>query len=215
MQIWDERYTNEKGKKESTNVFHIFQHYLKMFPREYPRLVQEIYFPNKKLTKELQQSSDFKRKLNLIYRYSSDFKWKERVAQRDEYRAKQLDDDIYIHTKEFIIGNIKNAEQSIILFDKNKEEADGVDTEQVVVGDKLETRKRRQNEKADTLLKYETGKGLAIDNYFKMLNQGKIKTENTNKNTHTISKGGVDYFKDKKEYDRGFSVNDFIIEDED
>lgn len=213
MQIWEERYTNAKGKKESTNVFKIFQHYLKMFPRDYSKLVHEIYFPNEKYTRKLRECSDFKRKLNTIYRYSSDYSWKERCAKRDEHLAKRIDEDIYIHTKEFIIGNIKNAEQSIILFDKNKAEADGVDTEQVVVGDKLETRKRRQNEKADTLLKYETGKGLAIDNYFKMLNQGKIKTENTNKNTHTISKEGVDYFKDKNEYDKEFSVNDFIIED--
>lgn len=213
MQVWEERYTNSKGKKESNNVFNLFQHYLKMFPRDYSKLVQEIYYPNEKLTKELQESSDFKKKLNIIYRYSSNFDWKERVAKRDEALARKLDEDIYIHSKEFIISTIVNAEQSIILFDKNKAEADAVEEEQVVVGDRLETRRRRQNEKADTLLKYENGKSLAIDNYFKMVNQGKIKTENTNKNTHTIKNDGVDYFKDKEEYGKEFSVEDFITDD--
>lgn len=213
MQVWEERYTNAKGKKESTNVFRIFQHYLKMFPRDYNKLVHEIYFPKEKYTRELQQCSDFKRRLNIIYRYSSDFSWKERCAKRDEHLAKRIDEDIYIHTKEFIISTIKNAEQSIILFDKNKAEADSVTEEQVVVGDKLETRKRRQNEKADTLLKYESGKSLAIDNYFKMVNQGKIKTENTNKNTHIVKEEGIDYFADKQEYDKEFNVEDFITDD--
>ena len=50
MQVWEERYTNNKGKKESKRTFDIFQIYDNLpLPRDIKELTRIIYFPNQKL----------------------------------------------------------------------------------------------------------------------------------------------------------------------
>lgn len=181
MEIWEERYTDSKGKKESNNAFELFQYYLGMFPRNHKKLCQEVYFPDKKLEKTLINSKEFKKKLNTIYNYSTRFDWKKRCKEYNKKVGPEKLEELERFKTDMAIKCVKNAGESILYYDKKKVENEKRKTEKVVVNDELVERERRPNEVADTDLKIEKGKNLAVNNFFIIANRGVDKVETDNR----------------------------------
>ena len=86
-------------------------------------------------------------------------------------------------------------------------------TEKVVVNGELLEREVRPIDDSNAKLNNINTLKTTAETLYLFMNGGTAKTENINKNTHTIKDEGIDYFKDKEEYKGKFNVNDFITED--
>ena len=107
----------------------------------------------------------------------------------------------------------ENTVSRITLADSEADRMVRNNTEKVVVGEELLERPKRDKDQSKSLLENQQMRSLAVDDFFKLVNDNVVRTENKNDNVHTINDEGIDYFKDKEEYKDKFNVNDFITED--
>ena len=218
MEIWEERYTNKHGQKETVKAFQLFQHYLNMFPRDYKTLVQQVYFNNKKLTETHKNSQEFTKRYNNIRKMAEKYDWNERVSAYDVKSTARIRDEVERDTTEFILETLEYQKQSVRLSYKKKEDDMKRENEKVVVDGNLVERPRRPSEMAETGLKNAQTTSTEVGTLFVMKNMGVEKKESKSDDTVTMTTvNGFDYFADMEEYapDREWSIDEFpIIDDE-
>lgn len=213
MQVWEERYTNNKGKKESKRTFDIFQIYDNLpLPRSISELTRQVYYPNEKLEKA-RKNKDWLKKYNSIYSLYYNYDFDERATLHDNYTNKQINEALSIKGAEYRLKIFEKTVSRITLADSEADRMVRNNTEKVVVGEELLERPKRDKDQSKSLLENQQMRSLAVDDFFKLVNDNVVRTENKNDNTHTITDEGIDYFKDKEEYKDKFNVNDFITED--
>ena len=187
-EIWEERYTNEKGRTESARVFGMFQKFLtqKQKPRSLKQLVADLCFDGD-CSQEIQETTEFKRKYNSIQRNSSHYKWNDRASAYDVYLRK-----CYAKQKMNMIANIEvDAIKTIIeameRMDKNHQEFCEEETEKVVVGDTLQERPIRKSAKIHSDNEYANSLKTSLETLYLIKNGGTLKTDNKNRDTVELS----------------------------
>lgn len=213
MQVWEERYTNNKGKKESKRTYDIFQIYDNLpLPRDIKELTRQVYFPNQKL-QNIAKSAEFQRRYHSIRSLYTNYDFEARATLHDNYKNRQINEALAIKGAEYRLKIFENTVSRITLADSEADRMVRNNTEKVVVGEELLERPKRDKDQSKSLLENQQMRSLAVDDFFKLVNDNVVRTENKNDNTHTITDEGIDYFKDKEEYKDKFNVNDFITED--
>ena len=183
-QVWEERYTNSKGKKESSKVFEMFQLFLEQpKPRSLKQLVADLCFDGN-CSEEIQKTTEFQRKYNSIQRNSSQYKWTDRANAHDTYWRKY-----YSKLKAELIAE-KEFTQLATLFErmedvhKNHREFCDEQTEMVVVGDTLKERPIRKTAKIHSDNEYVNSTKAFWETIYLIKNGGTLKT--SNKNTDSV-----------------------------
>ncbi len=183
-EIWEERYTNEKGKKESAKVFSMFQTYLtqKQRPRSLKQLVADLYF-NGDLSEQVQESIEFKRKYNSIQKNSSRYNWNDRATAYDSHLRK-----VYAKQKMNLIAQMEMEGLSTMIermadVNRNHEEFCDEATEMVVVGDSLQERPVRKTAKIRADNDYANSMKTLWETIYLIQNGGTLKTVNKNKDS--------------------------------
>ena len=213
MQVWEERYTNNKGKKESKRTYDIFQIYDNLpLPRNLYELTRQVYYSNQELEKA-RKNKDWQRRYNSIYSLYYNYDFEARATLHDNYKNRQINEALAIKGAEYRLKIFENTVSRITLADSEADRMVRNNTEKVVVGDELLERPKRDKDQSKSLLENQQMRSLAVDDFFKLVNDNVVRTENKNDNVHTINDEGIDYFKDKEEYKDKFNVNDFITED--
>lgn len=213
MQVWEERYTNNKGKKESKRTYDIFQIYDNLpLPRDIKELTRIIYFPNQKL-QDIAKSAEFQRRYHSIRSLYTNYDFEARATLHDNHKNRQINEALAIKGAEYRLKIFENTVSRITLADSEADRMVRNNTEKVVVGEELLERPKRDKDQSKSLLENQQMRSLAVDDFFKLVNDNVVRTENKNDNTHIITDEGIDYFKDKEEYKDKFNVNDFITED--
>ena len=164
MNIWEERYTDEKFGLETPASFNYFQQYLQQtFPRSIKALCQQI---------NSQQESQGKSqtKLDTFYKYSQKWKWVERAAAYDEY-LKQL----HFQTKEKEVMQWE-SEQLALAKERAKVHSDTLNKIHKADEDVFPLTKKAYAEETN-----ERAYNESIDAVYKLLHGGVIKAENTNR----------------------------------
>ena len=164
MNIWEERYCDEKWGLETPASFNYFQQYLQQtFPRNIKALCQQI---------NSQQESQGKSqtKLDTFYKYSQKWKWVERAAAYDEY-LKQL----HFQTKEKEVMQWE-SEQLALAKERAKVHSDTLNKIHKADEDVFPLTKKAYAEETN-----ERAYNESIDAVYKLLHGGVIKAENTNK----------------------------------
>lgn len=181
-EIWEERYTNEKGQKESTKVFDMFKLFLQQQtrPRSLKKLTIDLCF-NGDFSEEILQSKEFKRKYNNIQKNSFNYKWFDRANAHDRYWMNYNN-----KVKAEMIAKMEVSEiQRIILamdrIHKNHEEFCDEENELVVVGDALKERPIRKTAKIHSDNEYANSLKTAMETIYLIKNGGATKTINKNK----------------------------------
>ena len=181
-EIWEERYTNEKGKKESAKVFSMFQQYLdqKQRPRSLKQLTADICF-NGDLSEQVQASAEFKRKYNSMQRNSSRYDWNDRATAYDSYLRK-----IYAKQKMNLIAKMEMEGLATMIermaeVNRNHEEFCEEETELVVVGDSLQERPVRKTAKIKADNDYANSVKTFWETVYLIANGGATKTINKNR----------------------------------
>ena len=187
-EIWEERYTNPKGKKESSKVFEMFQLFLeqKQRPRSLKQLVADLCF-NGDCSKEIQETTEFQRKYNSIQRNSSLYDWTDRANAYDTYWRKynnklksEIIADLEVSAIQKIIEGIGRIEQ-------NHQEFCEEETEMVVVGDSLQERPIRKTAKIHSDNEYANSLKTTFETIYLIKNGGTLKTDNKNRDTVKVS----------------------------
>ena len=187
-EIWEQRYTNEKGKRESAKVFDMFQIFLeqKQRPRSLKKLTLDLYF-NGDDSEEIQNSTEFHKKYNSIQRNSSNYDWFDRVNAHDTYWRKYRN-----KIKNDFIAE-KEVDELITIFErmeavhKNHKEFCEEDTEMVVVGDSLQERPIRKTAKIHSDNEYINSNKALWETIYLIKNGGTLKTSNKNNDSVKVS----------------------------
>jgi len=183
-EIWETRYTNEKGKKESAKVFEMFQLFLQQNkPRSLKQFTTDLYFNGQK-SEELYTSKEFQRKYKSIQKNSANYKWFDRANAYDNYWRKynnKLKSEIIADLELSAIQKIINGMERI---DKNHQDFCDEETEMVVVGDSLLERKVRKTAKIHSDNEYANSMKTSLETIYLIKNGGTLKT--SNKNTDTV-----------------------------
>lgn len=183
-EIWEERYTNEKGQKESARVFSMFQKFLdqKQRPRSLKTLTSEIYFQGDN-SEKLFESKEFQRKYASIQKNSRNYKWFDRANSHDAYWRK-----FYQKQKLNIIATME-MEGLVTMMERmkdvnrNHEEFCAEENEFVVVGDTLQERPIRKTAKIRADNDYANSVKTFWETIYLIQNGGTLKTVNKNKDS--------------------------------
>lgn len=180
-EIWEQRYTNEKGQKESARVFSMFQTFLiqKQKPRSLKQLVADLCFEGD-LSQEIQKTTEFKRKYNSIQRNSSRYNWNERATAYDSHLRK-----VYAKQKMNLIAQMEmeglaTMMERIADVNRNHEDFCAEETEMVVVGDSLQERPVRKTAKIRADNDYANSMKTFWETVYLIANGGATKTINKN-----------------------------------
>lgn len=187
MEIWEERYTNKNGKKESAKVFSMFQKYLeqKERPRSLKKLTADIYFKGK-LSQKVLQSPYFTKKYNSILKNSTRYQWRDRANAHDAYMIKQSDEALIQKVAQFRLQEFENATKRVDGHNKTYKSLKRNTTERIVVKDQLIQREIREKEKVSSEKENQEAYSLALDDVFKIVHGGIVLTQNSNTNeNHT------------------------------
>ena len=184
------------------------------------RKYRDYYFENPDMT--LQELADhFNISSSTMEKHSSNYQWDKVIKDITAYESKKIQEERIQEKKEILSKNevpqLKLLFETINVTHHNYKKMAEQDEEQVVVGHELKTRKIRPAQKITSDKEHLEGLKTAFELAYLIVNSGTTKTENKNENTHTIKSDGIDYFKDKPEYENieEFTVNDFIIDDAD
>ena len=163
MNIWEERYCDEKFGLETPASFRYFQMYLQQpYPRSIKALCEQVNSQQKSLNKS-------QTKLDTFYKYSKNWKWIKRAEAYDDY-LKQL----HFKTKEKEVmewetEQLKLAKERAKLHSDTLNQIHKADEDQFPLTKKAyaeETNERAYNE--------------SIDAVYKLMHGGVIKSENKN-----------------------------------
>lgn len=183
-EIWEERYTNEKGQKESARVFSMFQTFLmqKQKPRSLKQLVADLCFDGE-LSETVQKTTEFKRKYNSIQRNSSRYNWNDRATAYDTYLRKS-----YAKQKMNLIAQMEMEGLATMMermadVNRNHEEFCEEETELVVVGDSLQERPVRKTAKIKADNDYANSVKTFWETVYLIANGGATKTINKNRDS--------------------------------
>lgn len=164
MNIWEERYNDEKWGLETPASFRYFQMYLgQPFPRSIKALCEQVNSQQKSLGKS-------QTKLDTFYNYSRKWHWLERAEAYDEYLK-----DLHFKTKEMEVmawesEQLKVARERLKLHGETLEEIHNADEGVFPLTKKAyaeESNERSYNQ--------------ALEAVYKLLYGGVIKSENINR----------------------------------
>lgn len=180
MKIWEQRYTNQKGKTETKKGFDLFQIYLDMtLPRTLPKFVCEYCF-NGNTSKELKKSKEFIRKYNSIYKFYKQFDWDERATAHDVYIRQRNDEALIQQFNEFRLQELPNAMKRVSSHNERFDRINENDTEVVVTKEGLKERPKRDSDRTRSEKENQESYSLAVDDVIKIFTGGVVRTENKN-----------------------------------
>lgn len=164
MNIWEERYTDEKYGLEKPASFRYFQMYLQ---QPYPRSIKALC---EKINLESESKNQSKTNIKTLYNYSSKWKWLKRAEAYDEYLK-----DLHFKTKEMEVmawesEQLRVARERINMHLDTLEEIHNADEDVIPLGKKAyaeESNERSYNQ--------------ALEAVYKLLYGGVIKSENINR----------------------------------
>lgn len=169
MNIWEERYCDEKFGLETVASFNYFQQYLQQtFPRSIKALCKQI---------NLQQASQGKSqtKLDTFYKYSQKWKWVERAEAYDEYLK-----NLHFKTKEKEVMAWE-SEQLEFAKERAKYHLDTMQKIHNASNEDFPLTKKPYAEEAN-----ERAYNQSIESVYKILHGGVIKQENRTKTDMTV-----------------------------
>ena len=164
MNIWEERYCDEKWGLETAASFKYFQMYLQQpFPRSIKSLCENI-------NAQLKAQNRKQKNINTFYGYSRKWKWVERAEAYDEYLK-----DLHFKTKEMEVMAWE-SEQLKVAQERLKAHGETLESIHNAEDDVFPLTKRAYAEEAN-----ERSYNQALEAVYKLLYGGVIKTENTNR----------------------------------
>lgn len=163
MNIWEERYCDEKWGLETTASFNYFCRYLQ---QEFPRNIEQLC---RDVNSEQESKGKSKTKLATFYNYSHKWKWSKRAAAYDEY-LKQL----HFQTKEKEVMRWE-SEQLALAKERAKVHSDTLNKIHKADEDVFPLTKKAYAEETN-----ERAYNESIDAVYKLLHGGVIKSENRN-----------------------------------
>lgn len=214
MKIWEERTIGKDGKKESKRSFEKLQLYLTEIPK--PRNLYDLatlILYNQKNSKKVERNREIEKMYSSLNKLYNDYDWEGRSQAYDNYwsnKKEQAKVDLMLDIE---LKNIPILAQRLDSTNIDYENLLKKRTEKVVVNGELLEREVRPIDDSNAKLNNINTLKTTAETLYLFMNGGTAKTENVNKNTHTITDEGIDYFKDKEEYKDKFNVNDFITED--
>lgn len=214
MKIWEERTIGKDGKKESKRSFEKLQLYLTEIPK--PRNLYDLatlILYNEKNSKKIQRNTEIEKMYYSLNKLYNNYNWEGRSQAYDTFwsnKKEQAKVDIMLDIE---LKNIPILAQRLDSTNIDYENLLKKRTEKVVVNGELLEREVRPIDDSNAKLNNINTLKTTAETLYLFMNGGTAKTENINKNTHTIKDEGIDYFKDKEEYKGKFNVNDFITED--
>ena len=185
MEIWEERYFNEKENfLESPKSFQIFQQFLTELnkPRNVTDLATYRLYGEKK-TKPEHRTEEWRKEYRRLRETCTRYKWFDRAAAYDKYwlqKREEAKQDMILDAE---LKNIPILAQRLDAINIDFQEMLNNNEEKLIDS----TKAKELNTKT---LK------TAVETLYLLLNGGTVKTEN--KNTHKVS--GIDYFSDKEEF---------------
>lgn len=163
MNIWEERYCDEKFGLETPASFRYFQMYLQQpYPRSIKALCEQVNSQQKSLNKS-------QTKLDTFYKYSKNWKWIKRAEAYDEY-LKQL----HFKTKEKEVMEWE-TEQLKLAKERAKLHSDTLNQIHKADEDLFPLTKKAYAEETN-----ERAYNESIDAVYKLMHGGVIKSENKN-----------------------------------
>lgn len=216
MQIWEERTIGKDGKKESKRSFEKLQLYLTEIPK--PRNLYDLatlILYDEKNSKKVKRNQEIEKTYNSLYKLYSNYNWEGRSNAYDNYWTSKKQEAKNQLALDIELENIPLLRQRLTATNVDYQKLMENDTEKVVVNNELIERKVRPKDDAEAKLNNINAYKTTAETLYLFLNGGKVKSENVNKNTHTINKEGIDYFAGKDEYDKDkdFNIDDFINDD--
>ena len=169
MEIWEERYCDEKWGLETPASFRYFTRYLK---QNYPRSIEALC---KQVNTEQKSEGKSETKLKTFYDYSHKWKWVKRADQYDEY-LKQL----HFKTKEKEVMEWE-SEQLKLAKERAKLHSDTLNQIHKAEEDQFPLTKKAYAEETN-----ERAYNESIDAVYKLMHGGVIKSENRNTNKDTV-----------------------------
>lgn len=164
MNIWEERYNDEKWGLETPASFRYFQMYLEQpFPRSIKVLCEQVNSQQKSQNKS-------QTKLRTFYDYSRKWKWLERAEAYDKYLI-----DLHFKTKEMEVMAWE-SEQLKVARERVKLHFDTLNKIHYADEDLFPLTKKAYAEETN-----ERAYNQALEAVYKLLYGGVIKTENTNR----------------------------------
>ena len=163
MNIWEERYNDEKWGLETAASFKYFQMYLEQpFPRSIKALCEKI-------NTQLKAQNRKQKNINTFYGYSRKWHWVERAEAYDEYLK-----DLHFKTKEMEVMAWE-SEQLKVARERLKVHGETLESIHNDV-DEVPLSKRAYAEEAN-----ERSYNQALEAVYKLLYGGVIKSENINR----------------------------------
>lgn len=164
MNIWEERYNDEKWGLETPASFRYFQMYLEQpFPRSIKVLCGQVNSQQKSQNKS-------QTKLRTFYDYSRKWKWLERAEAYDKYLI-----DLHFKTKEMEVMAWESEELKVAR-ERVKLHSDTLNKIHYADEDLFPLTKKAYAEETN-----ERAYNQALEAVYKLLYGGVIKTENTNR----------------------------------
>ena len=214
MQIWEERTIGKDGKKETKRSFDKMQLYLTEIPR--PRSLYDLatlILYNEKNSKKIKRNQEIEKTYNSLYKLYSNYNWEGRSQAYDNYWADKKEQAKVDLMLDIELKNIPILAQRLDSTNIDYEKLIKRTTEKVVVNGELVEREVRPIDDSNAKLNNINTLKTTAETLYLFMNGGTAKTENVNKNTHTITDEGIDYFKDKEEYKGKFNIEDFIVDE--
>lgn len=169
MNIWEERYCDEKFGLETPASFRYFQMYLQQpYPRSIKALCEQVNSQQKSLNKS-------QTKLDTFYKYSKNWKWIKRAAAYDEYLK-----DLHFKTKEKEVMQWE-SEQLTLAKERAKLHSDTLNKIHKADEDLFPLTKKAYAEETN-----ERAYNESIDAVYKLLYGGVVKAENINRTDVTL-----------------------------
>lgn len=198
MEIWEERYTNAKGQKESKKGFDLFQIYLDMpLPRQLTKFVSQQFFNGDEST-ELKKSRKFIRKYNSVYKSYQLYDWDERATAHDVWLRRQNDEALVQMFNEFRAEQFPKAVERVNSLNERFEKINHNNTEIVVTKEGLKERPKRDSDRTRSEKENQESYSLALDDAIKLFTGGVVKTETKSK--VDVTSKGRKLFGDKETY---------------
>lgn len=164
MNIWEERYHDEKYGLEKPASFKYFQMYLQ---QSYPRSIKALC---EKINLESESKNQAKTSIKTLYNYSAKWKWVKRAEAYDEYLK-----DLHFKTKEMEVMAWE-SEQLRVARERLKLHGETLESIHNAADDCFPLTKRAYAEEAN-----ERSYNQAIEAVYKLLYGGVIRSENVNR----------------------------------
>ena len=164
MNIWEERYCDEKWGLETNASFNYFCRYLQ---QEYPRNIEQLC---RDVNSEQESKGKSKTKLATFYNYSHKWKWVKRAEAYDEYLK-----DLHFKTKEKEVMQWE-SEQLALAKERAKLHSDTLNKIHKAEEDLFPLTKKAYAEETN-----ERAYNESIDAVYKLLYGGVVKAENINR----------------------------------